>query len=175
MIPLSKVCFQSLIFVFFCLLTSQGYAQISDEGYLLPLKYRYAFESAQISKEKEECEEVRIMEIMGYTPSEIPAEASTSETHYDFDEADWERKKRKCRKLEKEERKQQESEEEEYMKNLWREYGPDFIEESLNVLHGDLEEAIFMSDYYLACLENNDTWFSENSEKLNFFYEERKM
>ena len=176
MFSLLKTLLSSIIFILFCLVASQGYAQTSEEESL----YGYAEISDEESlselsdqeslpelSEEEKCNEIMVADMM--SSSELPAEASTYKTYYDFDKADLEREKRKCRRMEKEERKQQKNDEEEYMKSLWREYGPDFIEESLKTLHGDLELALFTSDYYLACLENDDTWFYENSEKLDFF------
>ncbi len=47
-------------------------------------------------------------------------------------------------------------------------WGEDFIRESLHKVHVNLRLAVFMSDYYIACLEKNEEWFQKIAEKVYY-------
>lgn len=51
---------------------------------------------------------------------------------------------------------------EERRKKFAEKWGTDLIQQSLPILHRNLVRAIFVSDYYLACLREDQEWFEEN-------------
>ena len=63
---------------------------------------------------------------------------------------------------EEEERREEEREE-----NLIEKLGVDFIRESLHLVHNNLKLAVFIADYYIACLKEDTVWFREN---VSFVY-----
>ena len=47
-------------------------------------------------------------------------------------------------------------------------WGEDFIRESLHKVHLNLRLAVFLSDYYIACLEKNEEWFQKIAEDVYY-------
>lgn len=60
---------------------------------------------------------------------------------------------------------------------LIEKWGTPFIRESVHKVHVNLKWAVFISDFYIACLEKNEQWFDQQVEKTfynNPWFEENR-
>lgn len=71
----------------------------------------------------------------------------------------WESRRMEKKKIELEEKMSDLTKDERELVENWENQ---FIRESLHKIHLNLRLAVFMSDYYISCLEKKSSWFEEN-------------